>query len=163
MESTSWVLALKPGYYTIIVQYTTINVRPGNNRLPRSGTLARGNTYFPRSSAHLRSRPGTHIPRTSVSPEVHTPVGHRVSGTSPKASLALGEFPTRQSVSSLRSYGVFVPKYSARAGVPLRLWGLASTIRTLPNMVCGLPKQAHNSLNRSLVLFSRAVDQSTHL
>ena len=35
VESTSSLLALKPGYYTIILQYTTINVRPGNNRLPR--------------------------------------------------------------------------------------------------------------------------------
>ena len=47
MESTSCLLALKPSYYTIIVQYTIFNVHPGNNRLPRSGTLARGNTHFP--------------------------------------------------------------------------------------------------------------------
>ena len=48
VESTSCLLALKPSYYTIIVQYTIITVRPGNNRLPRYGNLARGNTYFPR-------------------------------------------------------------------------------------------------------------------
>ena len=46
VESTSCLLAPKPSYYTIILQYTIFNVRPGNNRLPRSGTLARGNTYF---------------------------------------------------------------------------------------------------------------------
>ena len=51
-------LALKPGYYTIIVQYNTIHIYPGNNRLPRYGILAWGNTHFPRSSAHLRSHPG---------------------------------------------------------------------------------------------------------
>ena len=59
-------------------------------------------------------------------------------------------------MSSLWSYGVFVPKYPAKAGVPLSIWGFASTIRTLPNMVCGLPKQAHKSLTlqpRSLALF----------
>ena len=35
-------LALKPGYYAIIVQYNTINVHPGNNRLPRSRHLRPG-------------------------------------------------------------------------------------------------------------------------
>ena len=66
------------------------------------------------------------------------------------------EIPYTTTMSSLWSYGVFVPKYPARAGVPLSVWGFASTIRTQPNMVCGLPKQAHESLNpqpRSLALF----------
>ena len=59
-------------------------------------------------------------------------------------------------MSSLCTYGVLVPKYPARAGFPLRIWGFASTIRTLPNMVCGLLKQAHKSRYlqlRSLALF----------
>ena len=59
VENISWELTLKPGYYTIIVQYTTINVRPGNNRLPRTKcSRPWENTHFPHSSAHLRSRPG---------------------------------------------------------------------------------------------------------
>ena len=76
MERTSCLVALKPSYYTIIVQYTIFTVRPGNNRLPRSSTLARGNThfpriYFPRTSGLARGK--HHIPRTSTSHPKSTP------------------------------------------------------------------------------------------
>ena len=123
MEHISWELALKPGYYTIIVQYTTINVRPGNNRLPRTRP---GETptfrAFPRTSSLARGKhPHTAHFHLARSPN---PVGHRVSGTSPKAR----EIPYTTTMSSLWSYGVFVPKYPARAGVPIRIWGFASTI-----------------------------------
>ena len=160
-------LALKPSYYTIIVQYTTINLRPGNNHLPHNSILARGNTHFPRSSAHLRSRPGE-APTFRVLPSrpKSTPPSATGFREPPKAGVALGKFPTRQTVSSLWSYGVSVPRYPARAGVPLLIWGFASTIRTLPNMGCGLPEQAHKSLNlqlRSLALFSRTGDQCRHI
>ena len=60
------------------------------------GTLARGNTHFP---------------RTSVSPEVHTP----------KSRPGFREIPYATTVSSLWSYGVSAPKYPARAGVPFRI------------------------------------------
>ena len=67
VENISWELALNPGYYKI-------NVRPGNNRIPRT------RHSHPRKhplSALFRTpqvSPGesTHIPRTSVSPEVNT-------------------------------------------------------------------------------------------
>ena len=105
VESTSCQLALKPSLF---------NYSPIHNHYFSSGELP--------SSALLRSCPGkhnfcastfrasqvspvegTHIPRTSVSPEVNTHVGHRVSGTSLYAGLALGKLPTRQSLSSLWS------------------------------------------------------------
>ena len=56
---------------------------------------------------------------------------------------------------------LFNPNYPARVGIPLRLWGLASTFRTLTNAVWGLPKQAHKSLylqHRSLALLFHASD-----
>ena len=74
----------------------------------------------------------------------------------PRKPAWLQGIPYTTTMSSLWSYGVFVPKYPAWMGVPLRIWGFASTIRTLPNMVCGLLEQAHKSLYlplRSLALF----------
>ena len=106
MESTSCLLALKPSYYTIIVQYTIFTVRPGNKCLPRNGTLARGNTHFPRiyfprtsglargkhpHSAHLCLARSSHLRR---------PQGF---GHLPISRPGLGKFPTRQSMSSLWS------------------------------------------------------------
>ena len=98
VENISWELALKPGYCTIIVQYTKINVRPGNNRLPHTKDSRPGKTptfrAFPRTSSLARGKyPHTAHFRLARSPH---PVGHRVSGTSPKAGLASGKFPTRQ-------------------------------------------------------------------
>ena len=92
-------LTLNPGHYTIIVQYKQLLFVRG---ITVSRAKGPGKDLL---SVHFRApqvspRESTHIPRTSVSPEVHTPVGHTVSGTSPKASLASGKFPTRQSVSS---------------------------------------------------------------
>ena len=157
MENTSCLIALKPSYYTIIVQYTIFTVRPGNNRLPRYGTLTRGNTHFPR----------IYFPRTSGLPRGKHPHSahlclarspHLRFGNLPIRRPGLGKLPTRQSMSSLWS-----TKLPTRVGIPLRLWGFASTIRTLTNTVCGLPKQAHKSLYiqlRSTALLSRAVDQS---
>ena len=92
VESISWELALKPGYYTIIVPYASILFVRVITVFRAHTTLTRGFFRTPQVS------PGesTHIPRTSVSPEVYTPVGHRFSGTSPRAGLASGKFPTRQ-------------------------------------------------------------------
>ena len=121
------------------------------------GTLARGNTHFPRSSSHLKSHPGKH-PHSAHFRLARSPHPRRSQGFGnlPESRPGFREIPYTTTMSSLWSYGVFVPKYPARAGVPLRIWGFASTIRTLPNMVCGLLKQAHKSLNlqlRSLALF----------
>ena len=58
VENISRELALKPGYYTIIVQYTKLMFVWGITVFRAQGTLARGNTHFPRTSAHLKSRPG---------------------------------------------------------------------------------------------------------
>ena len=88
------------------------------------GTLARVNTHFPRSSAHLRSRPGIAPTfRTSVSPEVHTPsaTGFRDPPPPPEGRHGFREIPYATTVSSLWSYGVSAPKYPARAGVPFRI------------------------------------------
>ena len=155
MENISWELALKPGYYTIIVQYTTINFRPGNNRLPRTGYSHPGKHPLSALFRAPQVSPGesTHIPRTSVSPEVHPSVTGFREPPRKLAWLPGNSLPDSDVFPVILR---FVPKYPARAGVPLRIWSLASTIRTLPNMVCGLPKQAHKSLSlqpRSLALF----------
>ena len=108
MESTSCLLALKPSYYTIIVQYTIITVRPGNNRLPRYGTLARGNThfphiYFPRISGLAREKhPHSAHLCPARSPHPRRPQGF---GNLPISWPGLGKLPTRQSMSSLWSPG----------------------------------------------------------
>ena len=87
MESASWELALKSSLY---------NNRPihskyfcaGNTRLPRTSNLARETPTF--RAPGVSSGENTHIPRTSVSPEVNTYVNHRVSGASLQAGLAPG-------------------------------------------------------------------------
>ena len=87
MKSASWELALKPSLY--------------NNRPKHSKYFCAGNTRLPRTSNLAHETPtsrtpgvspgeNTHIPRTSVSPEVHTHVNHRVSGASLQAALASG-------------------------------------------------------------------------
>ena len=114
----SWELALKPGYYTIIVQYTTINIRPGNNCLPCTTDSRPGRHPL---SAHFRLARSPH-PRRSQG-----------FGNLPESRPGFREIPCTTTMSSPWSYGVFVPKYPARAGVPLRIWGFASTIRTLPD------------------------------
>ena len=104
MENISCELAFKPSYYAIIVQYTIITVRPGNNRLPRYGTLAWGNThfpriYFPRISDLARGKHphSAHLCRAR-SPHPRRPQGF---GNLPISRPGLGKLPTRQSMSSL--------------------------------------------------------------
>ena len=125
MESTSYLLALKPSYYTIIVQYTIINVRPGNNRLPRYGTVARGNTHFPR----------IYFPRISgLAWGKHPHSAHLCLARSPhpRRPQDFGNLPTRLSETPYTTIdvfsvvsGVFTPNYPARAD-PLRLMDEAS-------------------------------------
>ena len=100
--------AYKPSYYTIIVQYTIFIVRPGNNRLPRYGTLARGNThfprnYFPRTSGLARGKHphSAHLCLTR-NPHPRRPQGF---GNLPISRPGLGKLSTRQSISSLWSPG----------------------------------------------------------
>ena len=98
VESIYWELAIKPGYYTIIVQYTQLMFVRRITVFRDKGTLARGKHPLSTLFRAPQVSPGesTHISRTSVSPEVDTLFGHRVSGTSPKAGLVSGKFPTRQ-------------------------------------------------------------------
>ena len=123
MESNSCLLALKPSYYTIIVQYTIFNVRPGNNRLPRP---------------HLVLSPGeTPTFRAPLSRPKSTPPSATGFREPPYKPAWLRETPyTTIGVLPVVS-GVFTTKFPARAGIPLQLWSLASTIRTLTNMVGG--------------------------
>ena len=108
MESTSCLLSLKPSYYTIIVQYTIFAVHPGNNRLPRYGNLARGNThfphiYFPRISGLTRGKhPHSAHLCLARSPHPRRPQGF---GNLHISRPGLGKLPTRQSMSSLWSPG----------------------------------------------------------
>ena len=114
MESTSCLLGLKPSYYTIIVQYTIFNVRPGNNRLPRYGTLTRENThvpriYFPRTSGLARGKHphSVHLYMyLARSPHLRRPQGF---GNLPISRPGLGKLPTRQSMSSLWSPECLLP------------------------------------------------------
>ena len=87
MESASWELALKPSLYNNRPKHSKY-FYAGNTRLPRTSNLAQ---ETPTSRAPGVS-PGenTHIPRTSVSPEVNTHVNHTVSGASLQAGLASG-------------------------------------------------------------------------
>ena len=114
-------------------------------------------------SAHFRSRLGkTPTFRAPLSRPKSTPPSATGFREPPYKPAWLRETPyTTIDVFPVVS-GVFTTNYPARAGIPLRLWGLASTIRTLTNTVCGLPKQAHKSLYlqlRSTAPLSRAVDQ----
>ena len=118
-------------------------------------------------SAHFRSRPGK-------APTFRAPLSRPKS--TPLSATGFREFPYKPAWLRETPYttidvfpvvsGVLTTKFPARAGIPLWLWGLASTIRTLTNTVCGLPKQARKSLYiqlRSTALLSRAVDQSPSL
>ena len=130
MDNTSCLLALKLSYYTIIVQYTIITVRAGNNRLPRSGTLARGNTHFPRiyfpptSDLSRGKHPHSAHLYLARSPHLRQPQGF---GYLPISRPGLGKLPTRQSVSSLWSLECLLPNsqlgrvspYSYEASPPL--------------------------------------------
>ena len=125
VESTSCLLALNPSYYTIIVQHTIFNVRPGNNRLPHSGTLARGNTHFPRTSGLTRGKhPHSAHLYLARSPHLRRPQGF---GNLPISRPGLGKLPTQQSVSSLWYPECLLPnsqlgrvsRYSYEASPPL--------------------------------------------
>ena len=120
MESTSCPLALNLSYYTIIVQYTIFDVCPGNNRLPRYGTLALGNTYFPRiyflGTSGLARGKHPH----SVHLYLATPPSATWFREPPYKPAWLRETPyTTIGVFPVVS-GVFTTKFPARAGSPLQ-------------------------------------------
>ena len=87
MESASWELALKPSFYNNRPKHSKY-VCVGNTRLPHTSNLAQ---ETPTSRAPgVSPWENTHIPRTSVSPEVNTHVNHTVSGASLQAGLVSG-------------------------------------------------------------------------
>ena len=105
MESTSCLLALKPSFYTIIVQYTIITVHSGEQ--PSSALWYSGpgeNThfpriYFPRISCVARGKhPHSAHLCLARSPHPRRPQGF---GNLPISRPGLGKLPTRQSMSSL--------------------------------------------------------------
>ena len=104
------------------------------------------------------SRPGK--APTSGSPEVLCPRGTQGFGNLPEDRPGLGGTPYTTTVSSLCINGVLFPQYPGRAGVPSNARGFTSTFRTLPNILCGLRKQAPQStksLIRSLILFRKSI------
>ena len=165
VESISWELALKPGYYTIIVQYTLISSVRGTTVFCAHTILARGRHPLPRSSAHLKSRLGkTPTYRAPLSRPKSTPTS--VAGFPPPESRpGLREIPYTTTMSSLRSYGVSVPEYPLRAGVPLVIWGLASTMRTLTIwwVACGNRPQITNLPFKILRTNSYTVNNAPHI
>ena len=98
-------------------------------------------------SVHFRSRPGK-------APTFRAPLSRPKS--TPPSATGFREPPYEPAWLRETPYttiGVF----------PVVSGGFASTIRTLTNTVCGLPKQGHKSLYIQLIstaLHSRAVDQS---
>ena len=132
MESTSCLLALKPSYSPIqIMSFSSgeqpssalLQSRPGKH--PLSAHLL---------SAHLRSRPGKAPTfRAHQSRPKSTPTSATRFREPPYKPAWLRETPyTTIDVFPVVSVGLD-PNYPARADIPLRWWGLASTIRTLTN------------------------------
>ena len=81
----------------------------------------------------------------SVRPKVLHPRGTQSFGNFPENRPGLKEIPYMTTVSSLCTNGVLFPQYPSRAGVPSSIRGFTSTFRTLPNILCGLRKQAPQS------------------
>ena len=128
-------MARKPGYHNTIVHNDT-RLLSTAKRHSRTGYVSPGEI--------------THILHTSGSPEVLRPRGTQGFGNLPENRPGLREIPYTTTVSSLRTNGVLFPQYPARAGVPSSIRGFTSTFRTLPNILCGLRKQAHNPLNHQI-------------
>ena len=106
------------------------------------GTLARG-----------MSRSGK--APTSGSPEVLRPRGTQGFGNLPEDRPGLGETLYTTTVSSMCTNGVVFPYYPGRAGVPSTTRGFTSTFRTLPNIWCGLWKQAPQSTKSTMRFLKR--------
>ena len=90
-----------------------------------------------------------------VHPRSSVPAAHRVSVASPRTDLASGKLPTRLLSLPCAPTGSYF-LYPSRAGIPSTTGGFASTFRTLPNILCGLLKQAPQStktLINSFTLF----------
>ena len=116
---------------------------PGEStHLRPKGTLARG-----------MARPGK--APTSGSPEVLRPRCTQGFDNLPEDRPGLGETPYTTTASSLCTNGVVFPYYPGRAGVPSSTRGFTSTFRTLPNIRCGLWKQAPQSTESTIKLLIR--------
>ena len=158
MESTSCELALKPSLYNNSPIQSNY-FRPGNTRLPCTSSFARKNTHFPCTWCLARGK-HPHSAHLSLARSQH-PRRPQGFGSLPISRPGLRKLPTTTVDVFHVDSVLFNPKYPARAGIPLRIWGLTSTFRTLTNAVWVLPKQAHKSLyykHGSLALLFRAPD-----
>ena len=137
MESTSCLLALKPSLY---------NYSPIHNHYLSSGEQPFSALLQPRPgkhplsahllSAHLRSPPGKEPTfRAPASRPKSTPT----SATGFREPSYKPAWPRETPCTTIDVFLVvsvlFTPNYPARAGIPLRLGGLASTFRTPTNAV----------------------------
>ena len=150
--------------YTIIIHNTFINNSSHlrNNRLPRNNPLARGNTHIPRILCLARGN--THIPRTSVSSEENshfqrTSHSHYVwrpqgFGSLPNSMPRLWKTPYTTILDFPAVHVTYTPLYPARAGIPVWLGGLTSTLRTR----CARPAGTGTHY-----LFISVIDQSHRL
>ena len=88
---------------------------------------------------------------TSGPPEVLLPHGTQGFGNLHEDRPGLGETPYATMVSSLCTNGSYF--LNTQVGRASNARGFTSTFRTLPNILCGLQKQAHNLLNKILNTF----------
>ena len=119
------------------------------------GTLARGKHPLPPKGTLARCMSRPRKAPTSGSPEVLRPRGTQGFCNIPKDRPGLGETPYTTTVSSLCTDGVLFPNYPGRAGVPSNTRGFTSTFRTLPNILCGLRKQAPQSTKSPIISLIR--------
>ena len=156
MESISCELALKPA---IIHNCLTTHVRgtvANPKRHSRPGYASPGESTHFRPKGTLAwgmARPGK--APTSGSPEDLHPRGTQGFGNLPEDRSGLGETPYTTTASSLCTNGVVFPYYPGRVGVPSTTRGFTSTFRTLPNIWCGLWKQAPQSTESTIKLLIR--------
>ena len=136
----------------IIIHTNNIHLVRGNPVFRASIVSPGGNTHFSRILCLARGN--THIPRTSVLPEENTHFP-RISRNHCVAAARFREPPELPAWHWETPYttitvfpAVHVPgtsPYPARAVIPLWLWYLTPSLRTLTLAVWDLSEQAHNS------------------
>ena len=128
MESASCELVLKPSLYNNRPIHSNY-FRPGNTRIPRYSSLARGNTHFPRTwclawgETPTFCAPQSRPKSTPTSATWFREPPYKPAWPQETPYTTVDVFPVDSVLCN--------PKYQARAGIPLRLWGLTSTFRTL--------------------------------
>ena len=122
------------------VFYTSI-VSPGETPTFRASCVSPGVTpTFRALQSHLRKH--------SLSAHHTQPLCVAAAGFREPPELPAWRWETTPCTTNTVFPAVHVPGtslYPARAGIPLWLWGLTPTIRTLTLAVWDLPEQAHNS------------------